>query len=117
MQKSQRSFQLLEQLRVQVHSRKSKKVEILALSQEVSLSPLPPLSLISPSVQICRTVDGGRVTSCKSAKDRTAMAVTLEQTHILLKEMKMAPSEQQHCLDTMRRSAIYHLTVGGSCES
>lgn len=38
------------------------------------------------------------------------MAVTLEQTHILLKEMKMAPSEQQHCLDTMRRSAIYHLT-------
>lgn len=73
-----------------------------------SVSPPPSLSLISPSVQICRTVDGGRVTSCKSAKDRTAMAVTLEQTHILLKEMKMVPSEQQHCLDTMRRSAIYH---------
>ena len=31
------------------------------------------------------------------------MSVTLEQTHILIKEMGMSPTEQQHCLDTMRR--------------
>ena len=105
MQKTQRSFQLLEQLRGQVNSRKSKKVEILSLSQEVSSLPHPLPS--SPPPQICRTVDGGRVTSCKSAKDRTAMGVTLEQTHILVKELKMAPAEQQHCLDLMRRYSMY----------
>ena len=35
------------------------------------------------------------------------MGVTLEQTQILVKEMKMAPSEYQHCLDTMRRYLLH----------
>ena len=63
----------------------------------------PPLPLPSPSAQLCRTVDGGRVTSCKSAKDRTAMSVTLEQANILVKEMNMCPSEFQRAMDLMRR--------------
>lgn len=44
VQKSQKSFQLLEQLRSHVHSRKSKKVEILALSQEVTYYILPSMT-------------------------------------------------------------------------
>ena len=39
VQKTQKCFQLLDQLRSQVHSRKTKKVEILSLSQEVSHVP------------------------------------------------------------------------------
>ena len=37
------------------------------------------------------------------------MAVTLEQTHILTKEMKMVPSEFQHCLDTMRTYTLCYI--------
>ena len=53
--------------------------------------------------QLSRVVDAGRITSCKSAKDRTAMSVTLEQAHILLREYNMDPECFQRALDDMRR--------------
>ena len=49
LQKTQKCFQLLEQLRNQVHSRKTKRVDILSLSQEVRQSITPTTHTHVPS--------------------------------------------------------------------
>lgn len=72
-------------LRTEVDSGKSKNVEVLRLS-----------------AQICRQMKGIRFTSCKSAKDRTGMSITLEQCRILSDEYHLAEHEFQKALDCMR---------------
>ena len=61
------------------------------------------IKILHLAEDICRGVQGIRLTSCKSAKDRTAMAVTLEQCRILQKEFHLPDTNLQVVLDTMRR--------------
>lgn len=76
---------MMMNLKTCVQERVNKNVEILQLSS-----------------QICRRMRGLRFTSCKSAKDRTGMAITLEQVNILSSEYHLAEHEYMRALDCMR---------------
>lgn len=60
------------------------------------------VKILHVAEDITRAVSGIRVTSCKSAKDRTAMAVTLEQTRILQQEFHLPNGNLQNVLDVIR---------------
>lgn len=76
---------MINNLKISVQSKVHKNVEVLQSSS-----------------QICRQMRGLRFTSCKSAKDRTGMSVTLEQVNILTMEYHLAEHEYTRALDCIR---------------
>lgn len=77
---------MLSSLERSMETKKRKNVEVLWIAAAV-----------------CRKVNGVRLTSCKSAKDRTAMSVTLEQCTILREQHALSQQHFSSALDTMRR--------------
>ncbi|RHY43407.1 hypothetical protein DYB30_008013 [Aphanomyces astaci] len=85
---------LLGSLRVSIEEAanslvKTKRTEILTKSSDVS-----------------RQMGGGRVTICKSAKDRTAMSVTLEQGRLLMKYHGMGLDKFAPTVSAMRSKGV-----------
>ncbi|XP_017055612.1 inositol polyphosphate-4-phosphatase type I A [Drosophila ficusphila] len=76
---------LLGFMEQQLRANVSKNVKILHLAEDA-----------------CRLMDGLRFTSCKSAKDRTGMAVTLEQCRVLVREFQLPAKHVPYALSTMR---------------
>lgn len=62
--------------------------------------------IIQESSRLCRLLGAGRVTSCKSAKDRTGMSVTLEQIQLLCEHHGLPQEFVVRTVSTMRSNGV-----------
>ncbi|XP_059147258.1 inositol polyphosphate-4-phosphatase type I A-like [Physella acuta] len=76
---------MIKMLQNSVMTKKGKNVDVLHMAAEVT-----------------RAMNGLRITYCKSGKDRTSMAVTLEMVHILQRNHNLASHVFMQSLDCLR---------------
>ncbi|GLD99561.1 hypothetical protein PINS_up008287 [Pythium insidiosum] len=62
--------------------------------------------ILQVSSDLCRRVGGGRVTVCKSAKDRTGMSVTLEQGRLLVQHHGLPEAKKADIVAAMRSQGV-----------
>ncbi|RLN91941.1 hypothetical protein BBJ28_00026450 [Nothophytophthora sp. Chile5] len=62
--------------------------------------------ILQLSSDLCRRIAGGRVTVCKSAKDRTGMSVTLEQGRILVQQHGLREQKKAGIVAVMRSEGV-----------
>ncbi|XP_054609191.1 type II inositol 3,4-bisphosphate 4-phosphatase-like isoform X3 [Dunckerocampus dactyliophorus] len=80
--------------------------KLASLSRSVETRRRKNVEVLWLAASICREVSGVRLTSCKSAKDRTAMSVTLEQCMLLKDKHALSPHHFSTALDHMRRCRL-----------
>lgn len=64
------------------------------------------VQLLSLCQQLSRTLHAGRLTCCKSGKDRTSMSVTLENTSLLSRDAEAAEVELVEVLRVLRSRGV-----------
>lgn len=62
--------------------------------------------ILQLSSDLCRRISAGRVTVCKSAKDRTGMSVTLEQGRILVQSHGLPEAKKAGIVAVMRSEGV-----------
>ena len=67
--------------------------------------------VITLSERLVRELHGGRITSCKSGKDRTSMAVTAEQARIMHDFHQVPECEAAALMDEMRAHGVRWLNM------
>ncbi|XP_022695372.1 type I inositol 3,4-bisphosphate 4-phosphatase-like isoform X1 [Varroa jacobsoni] len=72
------------------------------LDNQLSTRRNKNVDVLHTAMRMCRLMHGLRMTSCKSAKDRTGMSVTLEQVSILELDHNLAAHQVSHALQCMR---------------
>jgi hypothetical protein len=78
--------------------------KIMAASKQMVKTKHP--KIIQLSSKLCRMLLAGRVTSCKSAKDRTGMSVTLEQGNLLCDNHGLPQEYLARTVSTMRSNGV-----------
>lgn len=80
------------------------ELEKLVASSRQARKKRPEILQISSD--LCRRIGGGRVTVCKSAKDRTGMSVTLEQGRILVQNHGLRETKKAGIVSVMRSEGV-----------
>jgi hypothetical protein len=87
-----------EELRQQLHC-------LTAAVRETKVS-VKNIKILLLAQVLCRGLNGGRVTMCKSGKDRTAMSVTLEQARLLVSQHGVPAVAVGALVEAFRRDGV-----------